>query len=430
MMNHKNLLILTALCLSWPLSPDVLVRIGHQLGENGLLFFVNLLGGATLSFLAAIVIHAPVMDKAGLGQATAVISRGIGRLSAMTVILAGRVGLVLLLSTGMLVSAGFAFNEIFVFWFPNFGFSFVILGCITFLHLLSDSIAKSIQPLFILITAAALLYICGGGLDLSQSQNIIRLSEGITFSPSSFTGALILFLGFDFYLNQQPRVFNLAPLLAIGTVFGIFFIWALVTLLHISPVKLNHHDLPHLLTARIILNDTGRIAMGVAIISGTFGVVNGLMLMANTTLKELADHNLLIGHSGTSFSHRRYLFVLSGLITIFLMAGLAGNAHLELYIEAALLLWLIHISCQCFATARMVQISSRWISYGGYAVSILFSGGAVYLLIAHEQTLFIARFLLIILGATMAASWLWLHGKQHGTVPFSPYTSKTKGGQS
>jgi hypothetical protein len=35
---------------------------------------------------------------------------------------------VVFLATGLLVSSGFAFNEIFVYWFPNFGFAYLFLA--------------------------------------------------------------------------------------------------------------------------------------------------------------------------------------------------------------------------------------------------------------------------------------------------------------
>lgn len=67
---------------------------------------------------------------------------------AAAMALTGRIPVFLFASTAMLVSAGFAFNEIFVYWFPNFLFASLLLALICGLHLFHEKAVVWGQALF------------------------------------------------------------------------------------------------------------------------------------------------------------------------------------------------------------------------------------------------------------------------------------------
>ncbi len=104
-------------------------------------------------------------------------------------------------------TAGFTFNETFVHWFPNFGFSFLLLASILVLHLIGEKMAAAIQPVFIGTTFVCLLllsiYGAGGGTEI---QTISAEPPFLSIIPLT-AATLVLFLGYD-PVNGQATMQN------------------------------------------------------------------------------------------------------------------------------------------------------------------------------------------------------------------------------
>ena len=78
----------------------------------------------------------------------------------MVLPLCARVLLLVCASTGTLAIAGYVFNEVFVYWFPNLGFSFCVLVVLLTLNLLSPKVAKTAQLFFVAVALLGLVAVC------------------------------------------------------------------------------------------------------------------------------------------------------------------------------------------------------------------------------------------------------------------------------
>ncbi len=406
----RSLLTSASLILCWMLSPDALVMLGNGFGRGGMIFVAPFAVGLILSILAIILIHHPAIEHSSGNQFTHLATE-TGCIPAMTLTLASRLGLVLLLPTGMLVTAGFIFNETFVYWFPNFGFSFLLLGIILVLHLIGDRFALAVQPFFIGLTMCCLLLLCLAGLFGPQEFQTAPTETSNTFS--SFiplaTTSLLLFMGYD----QQD--FLAAPhnrgyyIWTIAAGFFLLTLWGFVSLKHVPGAKLADSTIPYTISAREILGQPGRIIMGIAVISGTCGVVNGLYLMAGRSLQQMADHFSLPFFVHPAVKQKIWPVIFSLTITIFLAFGLAGSERLEIFIFGVLLFWLLMIGTECFAAARTLRRQKRGSASYWYLLSTVFPLAAVWLACTYVHAATLVVFCCLVLGisATISTGWAW-----------------------
>ncbi len=402
-------IIAASLSLGWMLSPDVLVRLGNGIAENRTLYLAALGLTTLLSALSVSLIRHPALRSNGRCSQTGLLVQGIGRLPAMTLLLTSRVALVLLLPTGLLVTAGYAFNEIFLYWFPNFGFAFLLLGIVTLLHLAGEKFALKIQPLFAIVAVICLVILSIAGLGGPASSQPISVDIGFTFTPSLLAGALLLFLGTDYVTPQHERDSRLPALAALLLCVFVFLFWAMLSLQYVPAEKLAASTLPHMLVARAILGEPGRLLMGMAIIAGTCAAVNALFHLATGAMAGLARRHLLPGHPAGTLRRRRMVLLFALVIGSLMAGGLAGYEILETYIEASLLLWLLLLGMQCLAAGRMLRQLDEPRAWQGYVLASVYTFFSLYLSVVNEHADVIFRFTFLALAATTAISafWLW-----------------------
>jgi hypothetical protein len=417
----RSLLTSSSLALSWMLSPDALIILANSIGQSGMMFFVPFTIGVILSALAINLIHHPAV-AINTGNSFTRLAGSTGLLPAMTLTLASRLCLVLLLPTGMLVTAGFSFNETFLYWFPNFGFSFLLLGIILLLHLVGMRTALAAQTFFICLTICCLVLLCLAGLLGSHELKPTQFEPGNQLSltiPLVFT-ALLLFLGYDRFEhpNSTPaadsRAYYIGPLIA-GSV--LLAVWAFVSLKYVPQAKLANSTIPYIISAREILGQPGRIIMGIAVISGTCGVVNGLFLLANRSLQQITDHIFLPSNLypfGSPFLKERIWPVIFSLfIGIFMAFGLAGSENLDIYMYGALLFWLLTTGMHCFATARNLHKQKKISAQYWQLLTVIFPLAAVWLacINVHATTLVVFCFLVLGGCATISGGLFWYDRK-------------------
>ncbi len=105
--------------LGWTLSPEALVLASNHAGTGGITAILALLFGLLISSLGVTLTKCqPHEVKYSPTISFIQTSKD----------LATTFSLAIFLSTGMLVTAGFTFNETFLYWFPNFGFSAILLN--------------------------------------------------------------------------------------------------------------------------------------------------------------------------------------------------------------------------------------------------------------------------------------------------------------
>ncbi len=345
------------IALCWMLTPEVMVRLGNGVGEGGLFFLALIAGAALVSGLVVIVIRQPGLQTGHGYEPTAVLLRGLGRRPA-AILTAGRTSLAVLLPAGLLVSAGYAFNEVFVHWFPNFGFSFILLAGIVLLHLAGERTAQTMQPVFVTTALGCLFLLLPAGLADWRSAATAPETVQTSLTLSTALSPLLLFLGYD-GPSSDNRDQRRPALVAIAIGALLFLALGLVALHTVAAARLAESTLPHMLVAREIAGQPGRLLMGGAVIAGVAGAVNGLFLMTGRSLADLAGHGLLPAVAGRPVMMRVYPVLFAGLIGVCLMTGLAGHEILEDLIEAALLLWLAHVAGLCFAVGRIAKKSDR-----------------------------------------------------------------------
>lgn len=407
-MTFKQNIIMTGLVLGWMLSADVLVKLGNGIAQSRTLFLVSMAFCALLTGIAASVIHHPLLRHNGVGDNVGVLVQGIGRLPAMTLILASRTLLMLLLPTGLLVSAGFAFNEIFVYWFPNFGFSFILLALIAGLHLIGKNVARAAQPLFIGAALLCLIILSLAGLSSSPDQAPLSVDTGFQFAGAGLVGCLLLFLGVDYMAPPGYQNSRIPAFAGLFLALLLFLFWSMVSLQHVPADRLQDSTIPHLIAARKILGQPGRLLMGIFIISSTCGLVNMLFHLTSEGLTALANRNLLPGHPRGDLKRRIYIFVFTLLIGGLMMSGLAGDEKLEVFIQAALLLWLILTGLQCIAAGRILSVVHNWSPATGFITGFLIVVAAVVLLATDPHRGTILTLLGITIGGIGLVSVYWL----------------------
>lgn len=401
-----SFLVTVSLTLCWTLSPEVLVLLGNSIGQGGTAFFAALFLGAALSAMTANLLHHPSLAPAGNIRPD-ILSAEFGPFLAITLTLAGRLGPVLLLSTGMLVTAGFTFNETFVFWFPNFGFSFLLLLLVVALHLSGERVALAAQPMFFCLTACCLLLLSLAGLLaeplVSQPAAVPAATDPALFS-SLFPLSILLFLGYDQPSPPTNRGNRLSYLCAIAIGFLLLAFWGYISLQYVPQARLFESTVPYVNSAKAILGQPGRVIMGIAIISGACGVVNGLFYLSGRTVEQL-----LPGISLQSLSHHRWFRPLQAILTalaiaLFMAGGLAGSENLKVYIFGTLLFWLLTIGACCLATARHLHTQNDKHSWQGYTIGAMLATVVAYLAFTYPQSRVLGSFCLLVLAASATCS--------------------------
>jgi len=416
-----------ALLLGWILSPDVLGRLGSGVAANRTLFLAAVALAALLTALgAALIRHPALRDRNGRCSRTGLLLQGIGRLPAMSLLLASRLTMVLLLPCGLLVAAGYAFNEAFLHGFPALGFSLLLLGLITLLHLAGKRFAAAAQPLFAGVVLVCLFLLCLAGLGGSASSRPVSMDIGFSFTPGILAGAMLLFLGTDSPPPGRTRDSRLSLFAALLTSLMLFLLWGMLSLQYVPTEQLAASTVPHILVAREILGEPGRLLMGSAVISGAAAAVNTFFHLASTTFAGLAERNLLPGHPPGPLLRRRYVLLFALIIAAMLVSGIAGHDILQTYIQATLLLWLLLFTMLLFAAGRLLRRRNISISWHGFVLAAIFGLVSLFLAADHEEAAVIFRFCLLTLTVSAGISYFWL--RKQPTYEVILPQSKNKGG--
>jgi len=397
-----------SLSLGWMVSPDALVRLGAGIAENQPLFIAAMTLAVVLIARGTSLVRHPGLRSDGRCSQTGLLIEGLGRLPAMSLILASRFSLVLILPTALLVSAGFAFNEIFLYWFPNFGFAFLLLAAIALLHLADERFALAVQPFLVTICLGCLLLLCLAGLGGPASSKPVSVATGISFTPEVMGGALLLFLGTDYITPGRNRDSRGPSMAALCCALLLFVFWAMLSLHYVGQERLSASTVPHLLAAREVWGQTGRVLMGCIIICGSCAAVNSLFHLASRSLASLAERGLLPGHPQGTFRRRRFILLFVVLIVGLMAGGVAGHSIIEVYIQATLLLWLLMFAMLCLAAGRILMRRTVPHSWHGLALAATLTTAAIFLALRHDQAMVLIRFTLLTLAATTGLSLFWL----------------------
>lgn len=337
------------------ISPEALLLQGSIAGISGFGFIFPLAAGLVLHWFSAtstIRTEDPGTTASGEIQ---LLMDSWGPFTASLLLLMARPVVAVCLATAVLVTSGFVFNEVFVYWFPNFGFAALVLTVLLIVNLAGPQAAAAAQVLF---TATAIIGLAGISMVGLFTWNPSLEASQVALpgmNSQSIGLALIAFLGYDMlqYTDHKLDQAQLTSVIKTGLIAGgIFFtLWNVAGLLFVAPSRLMGTSIPHMLVAKAILGPAGRIIIGVVAIAGACAAVNYLYQSVAGMIVRMTHHHLLPPLFAQSAS--RPVLALSGLAatTGLLMAtGFAGSDLLDVSIRAGLILWLVfyaltHLAC-------------------------------------------------------------------------------------
>ena len=237
-------------------------------------------------------------------------------------------------TTGMLVTAGFTFNEVFYYRFPNFGFAFLVLFGVVVVQLLTERTRMYFQTMSVGLVILVILVITILGFMQLETSSYSELPV----ATNSFMGLLPLIYIY-LSLDENPAITEpeTEEKTVIGVITGIAILlscWMIVSFYTVGSDRLFASSIPYMNTAKSVLGQSGRLLMGGAVIIGVAGAVCGLFTLSRTKIQLIYPASLI-----------RYRFmiplILALIISVMLMVGVAGSQFIETYIETSILFWLI-----------------------------------------------------------------------------------------
>ncbi|MEA3467050.1 MAG: hypothetical protein U9R57_02365 [Thermodesulfobacteriota bacterium] len=405
-MKHSFALSL-ALGSGWLLCPESLVIAGNNAGQLGWLTLPLLAAVALLFAVCGRLLNNPLLPTTD-SKEFQILQELTGTIPAAGITIAACIPLVVLAATALLVTSGYTFNEVFLYWFPNFGFSFLLLVLLTILQFFPEKTIFRAQVCFAALAAGGILGLALYGITGGEKTVTKILQQPVHFSSASPALLFLLFVGSTLSWNKQKPSF-LVPLAG----FVIFFLWILASLAYVTPERLASSTIPYMTAARKIMGDPGRQIMGVIVISGTCAAITSLVLLSRRMLAEIISEEMTTGL--LTEKAQQWIFPpLIALSTGLLMAtGLAGDELLEVLLRAALILWLFYYSFVCLSALIWIKKKSQPISLPAGIGTLILMISLFTLVINNPHTIEICIFIFSTLGISglLAAVWLSIHKK-------------------
>lgn len=398
-MKHSALLSF-ALGAGWLLSPESLVIAGNSAGNMGWFTLPVLTIAALLLGSSGKLLKHPQLPNHA-GRELEILTNLTGTIPAVSLILVSCIPLTILAATALLVTSGYTFNEVFLYWFPNFGFSFLLLGLLTALQFFPDKIVFKAQVVFVSIAVLGLSFLALSGISAGGKPVTEALQQPADFSSTSSAVLLLLFAGSTLTTNsKRPFLIPITGCVILG-------LWISVSLLYVNPERLASSTIPYMTAARKVMGDPGRQIMGVVVISGTCAALTTLLILCKQMLGNCIQTNA--GKALLSAKQQRWLFPpLVALATGVLMAkGLAGDELLEILLHGALILWLMYYSLLCLSALLVVKKQTGSIPLGGALSTTFLLAAFLTLSINNQHRTEILLFILSMLGTGGFIATIW-----------------------
>ena len=314
----------------------------------------------------------------------------------------------------ILVSAGFIFNELFLYWFPNFGFAYGMLIILLLLNLLGEKTVLRTQIIFVGSALVGMWLISTIGLwsAIFSPEAVKQTSPESGPAFPEIAAALLLFIGFDLAeldRYRRGRTFS-GPPSGMATVLVLsglsFLLWGIVSLLHVPAASLVETTVAHIVAARNILGDPGARIMGVVVLAGAGAALNALFFSIPRLLGGPPGREDKTDSATRAKKPKAvFLILLGGVVALVMALGLAGESGLEVALKAALLLWLtqnafVHLLVLIRNRRDRTKTSfSRTVPLTGL---VLLIAGLVGIILTENQPLLLISLFL----AFLLISWL------------------------
>ena len=326
-------------------SPEALRLQGNFAGLNGLFFVLPLAAAVGLHGLNA---HA--VTTGGAADEIELLTDSFGAFAGALLLLMARPAVALCLATATLVTSGFIFNETFVYWFPNFSFAAILLVFVTAISLAGPRVAAIAQLVFVLTALGGLLGLSALAwrVPAAASGTALEpgLTPGLTIDRGGFLLALPAFIGYELLrytgVSSEPRRLSRSMTLGLLIAGIVFLVWNSTALMVVPAERLAQSDIPHIVSARAMAGQTGRLIMGIVGIAGSCAAVLLLFQAVARIGAQMARRGLLPAILGRDESRPWIaLLGLAGATGISMAMGFAGSEYLDIALRAGLLLWLL-----------------------------------------------------------------------------------------
>ena len=360
-------LLAIGVSLTVVVSPEVQTMLGNGSGQLGFLFTLPL-ACAAIAQLSTLRLFSPIrysLSSPPTPRSQPMVENS-DHPTTLFFFLASRVVFMATLSTIILATAGFVFNEVFYYWFPNFAFSFLLLGVLLTANMISSTFAARLQVILVITVLFAMAILCIAGF---MSTDHVRIAGQEDFTLRALLLPFMMIIGTELFIFspgcgqtvQQRSLLGKHVSVALILTMFILMLWGGSMLQLVSPEKLADSFNPHMKAARQALSQPGRIIAATMIISGVAATVNGLLLTLTSQAKYLARHGhlpLLFTKGGSHFPLP--LFVLAACPATLLALGMAGHDTTEVYIRGSLLFWLLHY-CIMHLSACKKNVQNRFL---------------------------------------------------------------------
>lgn len=407
--------------MAWSLgllySPENLILVGNLAGSSGAAIVMLFIAGAFLYWQLATTYGNMLARRPKPTTELDNLSLLISKLPAAVLALSGRLALALCMATAALVASGFIFNEVFFNRFPNFAFAFLLLGLILGIQLLGGKPKQVFQVTMVSVAIGGLVVLSAAGFKIWIENIPIIFTPTVIPPLKSITGVLMVFVGFELllyarkdaarYPSQTLGQFVAAILLTAV----VFTVWAFGSLASVDAGRLSDTTIPHILAAKKILGQPGRLLMGMIVIAGTAAAVNTLFSATSQLAVMVGKTAGIIFSSENKAGQARLVFILLAVAAAAMMAGgVAGSDNLDTYLRGSLILWLtnyavIFLSLLIQASRAPDKSGSKngfWKIIKYAVLCLLLSVTVVTLIWTDEYSTDLAGFLLItISGITL-----------------------------
>lgn len=365
-------------------------------------YLLSLVLGAVLAIFCAKQIYSPQLIKNGLNSDCKILSRVFGRTIAVAILFFGRLPFLLFASTGLLVTAGFAFNEVFVYWFPNFLFASILLILITALNLLAEPIVLRFQFLFTTVAVSGLLLLITMGLLGESTTQAFFAAPGYGLDISLLAMGFVTFLGFDFHkMGRNNNIVVFSLLVGLLVVTG----WTFVALKYVAPTRLAESYIAYMFVAKAVGGEVGRYIMGAIVIFGVLSCVNALFIVLRRLFNDLMEEEPALPR----FINKGWVITLffALIIEAMMITGFAGEQILEVQIHASIVLWLFYLGIRSGSTFFILKQAKSNVGGAGYMTGVAVIVVPGLLVFSNPQIIYITKFLLMVLAGAFMLSLIW-----------------------
>ena len=402
-----------ALAAGLMLTPDTLTLFGNSLGTIG--WFLLLLTPVALIVHLATV-HSFQILHAASGDHLVGIQNYLGRHTAAVIALTGKVPFAVCASAALAVTAGFVFNEVFVYWFPNFAFAFLLLGATTVLNLFSSRAAQAAQMIAVFAAGLGLIILAGAGLyHLPGATGASEIKTGFDFRY--LAAPVVVLIGYDLGLfahNSDRDGWKRSRAMVAAVIGGavLLALWGLAAMAVVPLERLEASTVPYMTVARNVLGQPGRYIMGTVAILAVFSAINAMMHSVSLMVDQLANTYRSIKRTDNPSKFRMAtVLLLAGASASLMVMGFAGEPHLEIWIHASIILWLIYYIFINVCAIRTMRHGSGPTSQGTVSATVslkIFSiaGTAlavIGMVLLKPEFVHLMTFLVVVVGVSAVA---------------------------